>query len=149
MVGAPQAASHHPLARPGADDDGKGTGESHVGLHDRYFHTDDRYGYAPAANDRVRATRRENHEVVYDVVYNFDSHGLRMTPPDGESGGECILFFGGSFAFGQGVADHETLPSLVGQKTGGRFRAYNVGFHGYGPHQMLYALEHGVIEQVV
>ena len=37
--------------------------------------------------------------------------------------------------------DNETLPYRFAEKSGGRFTAFNFGFHGYGPHQMLAILE--------
>jgi hypothetical protein len=62
---------------------------------------------------------------------------------------DCILFFGGSFTFGQGLEDHETLPFLVGEKTEHRSRTYNFGVKGYGAHQMLSALQHGLVEDAI
>ena len=53
-----------------------------------------------------------------------------------------MLFYGGSFTFGLGVEDHETLPYRTGIKTDGRYRVYNFGFPGYGPHQMLASVQH-------
>ena len=46
------------------------------------------------------------------------------------------------------MEDRETMYSyLVGQLSG--YKVFNFGFHGYGPHQMLSALEHGVVERLV
>jgi hypothetical protein len=105
-------------------------------------------GYAPYPDQQVRARRMYGDEVVYDVRYTIGSDGLRVAPPVAEDGGDqCILFFGGSFTFGEGVGDAGTLPYQTGLKTGGRYRVYNFGFHGYGPHQMLAALQSDFVDQ--
>ena len=41
------------------------------------------------------------------------------------------------------------MPFQVGVLTGGKYCIYNFGFHGYGPHQMLSAIEHGKVDSVV
>ena len=41
------------------------------------------------------------------------------------------------------------MPYQVSRKTHGIYRVYNFGFHGYGPHQMLSALEHSLVEGIV
>jgi hypothetical protein len=73
---------------------------------------------------------------------------LRISPPE-ESNNQtqCALFFGDSFTFGEGVQDHEAMPYLVGKLS--NYKVYNFGFHGYGPHQMLAALERGLVEKTV
>jgi hypothetical protein len=56
------------------------------------------------------------------------------------------LFFGDSYTFGEGVEDDETFPYLSGIAAAGRYRVRNYGFSGYGPHQMLAAIESGLVE---
>ena len=105
-------------------------------------------GYAANPDQRVRARRMLRDEVLYDVHYSIASNGLRVAPPVSEEGAdECILFFGGSFTFGEGVNDDETLPFQTGLKTAGRYHVYNFGLHGYGPHQMLAALESSYVTE--
>ncbi|MEK8019270.1 MAG: hypothetical protein VSS75_020555, partial [Candidatus Parabeggiatoa sp.] len=58
-----------------------------------------------------------------------------------------VLFFGGSFTFGEGVNDNETMPYRFEEK--GIFKAFNFGFHGYGPHQMLAILENEIEKAIV
>ncbi|MGH6919018.1 MAG: hypothetical protein ACREJ0_15095, partial [Geminicoccaceae bacterium] len=79
-------------------------------------------------------------------------NGLRESSPstnDHGSPSKCILFFGDSFTFGQGLADHQTLPFLVQEQSMQRYRTYNFGVNGYGAHQMLAALQHGVVADTV
>lgn len=106
---------------------------------------DDVLGYRPIKNRTVSWKRRVGGESVFDITYTIDRWGLRVAPPfTGTPPGECVFFFGGSFTFGAGVNDSETLPYQTGVKTDGRYRVYNFGYLGYGPHQMLAALENGL-----
>ncbi len=85
--------------------------------------------------------------LVYDAIYGFDDHYLRRTP--GNPVGDTVLFFGCSVTFGTGLNDDETLPYFVSQQTGHRFNVRNFAFGGYGPHQMLRALENGLPPDVI
>ena len=114
-----------------------------------YIIDNDILGYAPRKNNTITATKRHKGELVYEAGYTIDEHGLRLSPPYKENARECILFFGGSFTFGEGVNDEESMPYQVGIKSEGEYRIYNFGFHGYGPHQMLAAIEQGVLEEMV
>jgi hypothetical protein len=100
----------------------------------------------------VRATGKRLHgqEVIYDVAYSIGSNGLRITPPDkGDNIHHCVLFFGCSFTYGEGVQDTETMPWRAGVRSNGDVRVFNFGFHAYGPHHMLSALEHGLVDSVL
>jgi hypothetical protein len=89
---------------------------------------------------------REN-ALVSRTTYTVDSNGLRLSN-NGSDPKKSILFFGCSFTYGASVNDAETMPSKVGVKTTGQYRIYNFGVGGYGTHQMLAALEHGIVERV-
>jgi hypothetical protein len=60
-----------------------------------------------------------------------------------------VVFFGDSFTFGEGVSDHDTMPYFFAKEGDGKFNVYNLGFHGYGPHQMLRALETERLKTIV
>lgn len=105
-------------------------------------------GYAPHQNSRPEVTLAFGTDIIYRVTYTFDENGLRITPPAEPSQCDrCVLFFGGSFTLGEGVADAESLPYQVGQQS--RCPVYNFGFHGYGPHHMLAAIEKGLLSDSV
>jgi hypothetical protein len=104
-------------------------------------------GYAPRKGQTAPSTRRRGAETEYEVVYTIGEDGLRITP-QAASGTPCVLFFGDSITFGEGVDDDESLPYRVGLALGERYRTHNFGFHGYGPHQMLAALERGLVDEV-
>jgi hypothetical protein len=113
------------------------------------FVRDEVMGHRPAANFSTRTTLHYGEELVYDVVFTTDEHGLRISPPViGEPAG-CVLFFGCSYTFGEGVDDDETLPYAVAMKTGQRYQVYNFGYSGYGPHHMLAAIEGGLVDSAI
>jgi hypothetical protein len=116
-----------------------------------YYARDELLGTAPGKRCKgFSAHRYFKKELLYHVVYTIDSHGLRTGPPTNNSNenATCVLFFGCSFTFGEGLNDEETMPYLVGVKSKGKYCTYNFGFHGYGPHQMLALLEHCLEEKI-
>lgn len=105
-----------------------------------YYRSDSALGYSLNPNKSIRAGLRDSAGVIYDVMYHVDSHGLRVTPASGTSG-PAVGFFGCSWSYGEGIEDDETLPNQFARATGGRYRVFNFALHGYGPHQMLRAIE--------
>lgn len=73
-------------------------------------------------------------ETVYDVTYNIDERYGRKTSSSVRtvSAQKDLYFFGGSFVFGEGVEDDETLPSIVA-RAAPDWRVTNFGFPGHGP----------------
>lgn len=111
------------------------------------FRAHDVLGYGPPASASVRWRRFSGADLLFDVTYHTDAHARRITPQvDGPH--DCVLFLGDSFTFGAGVRDEQTLPHLVGTALAPRYAAVNFGFSGYGPHQALAAMEHGLIDAV-
>lgn len=107
-------------------------------------------GNRPARGVRATGKRLHGQEVIYDVTYSIGSNGLRIAPPDkGAAIYRCVLFFGCSVTFGVGVQDTETMPWRVGIRGDGDLRVFNFGFNAYGPHHMLSALEHGLVDSAV
>ncbi len=120
-----------------------------------YYVADDVRGYAAGANVKKRVRKTWEGKILYDVKYTTNRHGLRVTPHDltpGKKGSgakyENVIFFGDSFTYGEGLNDDESLPYLFEELSGGRYQAYNFGFHGYGPQQMLRVIETGLLEKI-
>ncbi len=110
----------------------------------------DMLGFAPVPNTRGIATNIDNGKLIYVEHFSINEKGLRVAPPDrGGADIDCILFFGGSDTFGNGLQDDETLPYQTGVKLGGAYRVHNFGASAYAPHQMLAALESNVVDNVV
>lgn len=107
-------------------------------------------GWTPLPARVVRWTRALDEQVIFDVTYTIDRDGLRVTGPGSRRGQQhCVLFFGGSFTFGAGVEDEETMPYQVARQNEAEYRVYNFAYSGYGAHQMLALLQHGIVERTV
>ncbi len=119
-----------------------------------YWKTNELLGYAGGKNISVTARKYFGDKLIYDITYTNNQYGLRITPHDLNKYPDVkdftnVVFFGCSFMAGQGVNDDETLPYIFENLSKGSFRAYNFGFHGYGPHQTLRILEAGLLDNVI
>lgn len=75
------------------------------------------------------------------ITYRTDSLGRRVTPfSSPEPRDKFLLFFGCSFAFGQGVSDDETLPSYTARYAPD-YEPFNYACLGYGPQHMFFQLK--------
>lgn len=111
-------------------------------------HTD-QWGRVPRPNARISHSLVVGGKTIFDTVYSFDSHGLRVMPtPASAANPDVVVFFGCSFTFGDGVGDQETLPARVAA-CAPKLRVLNFACSGYGPHQMLANLESGRVSQIV
>lgn len=107
------------------------------------------FGYGPVPGLVVTARRIVDGEVAYELTYRYDEHGQRIPPPvEAEPPAGAIACVGGSFTLGEGVGDEETYPYRIGELSGRRYEVRNFGFHGYGPHHALAALEAGWVDEV-
>lgn len=78
-------------------------------------------------------------KVIFDVAYTIDGDLSRkvVSPQDAP----LVAFFGDSFTYGAGVNDVDTLPQIFADMSKGAYHVVNLGVSGYGPQQMLRALE--------
>ncbi len=98
-------------------------------------------------NARLRARARYGRRPIYDVYYTTQEHGRRISPPiEFKNSPDCLLFFGGSFTFGEGVNDEETYPYRVGILAKERYQVHNFAAPSYGPHHTLAQLQSNQIE---
>ena len=114
-----------------------------------FFLADDVLGYKPNSGQTLSHRTSTQNQVLYDVTYTLNQDGLRVSsPPDPvtESNRPCIMFFGDSFTFGEGMPDEQTMPYQVWKNLAGQYHTVNFGFLGYGPHQMLAAIQHGHLQ---
>jgi hypothetical protein len=116
-------------------------------LYDKVRH--DILGSVPPKGTSRHARKFYNDRLLYDAVYTIADNGLRITPPCQSQDTQAVLFFGGSYAFGEGLNDDQTLPYLTGVETQGKYCVYNFSVHGYGTHHMLAAIEHGMVDAIV
>jgi hypothetical protein len=100
-------------------------------------------GYSPLPGITIGKKKVIDDQVVYDVEYSINKDGFRITPNSNNLSKQCLFFFGGSFTYGEGLNVNETLPYLVASLREQKYKLFNFGFHGYGPHQMLSIIENG------
>ncbi|MEM1382620.1 MAG: hypothetical protein AAGG06_03155 [Pseudomonadota bacterium] len=99
------------------------------------------HGFQPTAGVFDSSKLAPDGSSVYEVTYTIGPDRKRATPaPAGEALPETpveeLHFFGGSFTFGEGLEDDETLPFHVRAARPGSV-AVNHGVHGYGLHQAV------------
>jgi len=109
---------------------------------------DDVLGYAPLPNHHWVHRKLRGGTLLFSAENTTDPDGLRVMP-EAMHARASILLFGGSFTFGEAVNDDETLGWQIGQLTGGRYRVHTFAYNGYGPHQMLAAIEAGRVDLIV
>jgi len=67
--------------------------------------------------------------------YTIDAAGMRRVP-DRPEAGPAVYLYGGSYTFGQGLPDEQTIAAQL-QQVAGAWRVYNGGVCGYGACQSL------------
>jgi len=97
------------------------------------------YGYRPNPGVHSSTKLTSLDEVIYDVAYTIGMDGYRA---DVDAQKYDAYIYGGSFTFGEGLNDNETLTHFLYKNH--EIAAKNLGVHGYGLHQALYNLQNGV-----
>jgi len=105
------------------------------------------WGAAGPGTFPARKIDRQSGTVIFDVTYSIDDTLSRKT--ESLADGPTVAFFGDSFTFGEGVNDGETMPQAFADLTNHRLHVLNLGFPGYGPHQVLHALETGTFDSAL
>ncbi len=116
-----------------------------------YFTSNELLGYGPESSGKyhVNVTKKfkNSGDTIFHVKYGFNE-GLRVTTEFNKSSNRFAFFFGGSFVFGEGVNDNETLPSFFARMNK-EIMVRNYGFHGYGTHQSLVALREVILKDSI
>src|ERR1035437_435352 len=112
-----------------------------------YFAPNSYLGYGTNKDGIFTSKRTINNKVIYNVSYTIKD-GLRYTPNSNGESQNCVLFFGCSFTFGEGLSDSATLPFFFNQYSKQQYKVFNYGFHGYGPRQMLANIENRVPKDI-
>lgn len=79
-------------------------------------------------------------KIVYDISYKHDEYGNRITPNNNLESKKCIAIYGGSFAYGIGVENNETLETFLAKELP-EYRLLNFGISAAGAHTALARLE--------
>ncbi len=106
-------------------------------------------GWGPEYPGKFRQIKLEakTRNPIFDVSYTIDAHRNRMVISADNA--PTVAFFGDSMTFGTGLNDSDTLPQHFAELTERRFTVRNLAFPGYGPQQMLRALEVGLHDELL
>ena len=115
----------------------------------RFYEAADDVGYVPKANAEMTARSEVGGRLIYDVTYNTGSDHFRVVPQAAADAEGCVLAFGDSFTFGDGVGNDETYAAQVVMLSDRRVAAHNFGVSGWGPHQFLAGLQSGRFQRAV
>jgi hypothetical protein len=100
------------------------------------FQADERFGWVNSPS----ATGRHRLVPDFDVEYHIDPLGHRLIPGEPPPAAPVAVFVGGSFTFGEGVADDEAYPAVL-QREWPNIRVINTAVNGWGTTQAYLALE--------
>jgi len=91
----------------------------------------------------------EGRSLPHDVIYTTGPDHFRAAPSAAANADSCVLVFGDSFSFGDGVADDETFAAQIVRLSHGRVAAQNFAVSGWGPQQFLAGLQSGRFQRAV
>ena len=114
-----------------------------------FYELVDDVGYIPKANAQMTRAEVEGRRTINDVVYTTGPDHFRIVPEGTETPDACVLLFGDSFTFGDGVSDEETYAAQIVKRSGRRVAAQNFAVSGWGPHQFLAGLQSGLFQRAV
>ena len=80
-----------------------------------FYELVDDVGFIPRANAQMTARAEVEGRTIYDVVYTTGPDHFRVVPQATETPDACVLLFGDSFTFGDGVGDEETYAAQIVQ----------------------------------
>ena len=101
------------------------------------FFEDSDYGKRPLPDISIKSTMTLSDGSPFrQVTYTIDHERRRQTSGHPMREAPGIIFLGCSFTFGEGVQDHQTLPSQVALNQQG-YQVYNYSFLGWGPNNLL------------
>ncbi len=111
--------------------------------HKTIYRYDKNIGYIGIPNSTFNhIEKNRDSSLLFNVTYSLDEYGRRMTP-DIMSNSSVVLF-GGSYAFGHGLNDNETLGYYLSKET--NKKVYMYAYQGQGPNQMLAQLQRSDFE---
>lgn len=105
-------------------------------------------GFIALPNKHVTAVRKLDGRVIFDASYTTGPDGFRVVPKV-ENARRCVLLFGDSFTFGEGVNDDETTAAQIVTRSKGQIEVKNLGIGGWGPHQFLSGLQSGRFQRAI
>lgn len=105
-------------------------------------------GFISQPNKHVTARKLLDSRIIYDVAYTTGPDHFRIVPKV-DNAQRCLLQFGDSFTFGEGVNDEETSAAQIVAKSNGQVEVKSLGVGGWGPHQFLAGLQSGRFQRTI
>ena len=105
-------------------------------------------GFIAQPDKHVTARRLLDSRVIYDASYTTGPDRFRVVPKV-EGAPRCLLQFGDSFTFGEGVDDDETSAAQIVARSRGEVEVKSLGIGGWGPHQFLAGLQSGRFQRAI
>ncbi len=124
--------------------------DSDLSFTPQYYEHHSQLGYRAKEGDfSVEARKRwiESGDNIYSVRYGF-RNGRRSTHNSNLQSSNYTLFLGGSFVFGEGVNDDQTLPYFYNQHLTEKRNIRNYGLSGYGTHQVYTIAKHQIAQDL-
>ena len=98
---------------------------------------DQNLGFKLIADSQIISRHMHDDTTVFEMAATTDSLGRRTTQIIAKEHAEgFVAFFGGSFTFGEGLNDNETLPYFVSTLLP-EYSVYNYGVTAYGTQHLL------------
>lgn len=101
-------------------------------------------GYWNIPNSSHIAERSCGADLCYRVTYSYDHQGRRVVAPGSGNRQSHLILLGGSYAFGQGLADEQTLAYHLQERSD--FQVLNYARPGVGPPYVLRQFEINMIQ---
>ncbi len=99
-----------------------------------YLHPTNYFSFALKSKDRNNISNK---------IFSLNDYGYRNNPffDNSSNPKKCILYLGGSTAFGLGASsDAQTLPALLNKQLGSEYRVYNLAVSSWNSRQELNSL---------
>ena len=107
-----------------------------------FFETSE-FGVQPLPGVYRHNFYRPNGEEIFNVSYIIKENRFRETPKNNSKKVMRVNFFGGSWVFGQGVDQHETMAAYL-STLNNKIDTRNFGNGGWGVHNALAVLESNI-----
>ena len=106
------------------------------------------FGALPAGPGQVRKIRVLGNQIVGDAIETFENKFRLVPDRQLDKGQKSTIFYGGSYTFGFGVGDRQTLPYLY-KRVSNQNNVYSIAHNGWGAHQLMWMVQNNWLEKLI